>query len=194
MARLPAAVRRRQLLTEAVTVFAAKGFHGTAMTDVAVAAGVTKPVLYQHFASKRDLYLALLQDVGDRLRQAIEKVVAEAAGPRDQVVAGFTAYFRFVDENQAAFHLLFGGGTRRDPEFAEVGVRVEEAIANSVVDLIAVSSLRSDERAVLGHAIVGLAEGACRHWISRGRPGTPEEMAEQVAALAWAGLRGVGST
>jgi len=71
--RLPAAVRRRQLLDVATSAFARRGFHATSMTDVAVAAGVTKPVLYQHFASKRALYLEALNDVGCRLRQSIEK-------------------------------------------------------------------------------------------------------------------------
>lgn len=175
-------------------MFATKGFHGTAMTDVALAAGVTKPVLYQHFSSKRDLYLASLHDVGDRLRQAIEKVVAEAPTPRDQVLAGFSAYFRFVDEHQSAFHLLFGSGTRRDPEFAAVAEKAQEAIADAVVDLITVTSLGPEQRIVTGHAVVGLAEGACRYWISQGRPGRAEDVAAQVAGLAWAGLRGVGST
>jgi AcrR family transcriptional regulator len=53
--RLPAAARREQLLTVALTVFARDGFHGASMNDVADAAGVTKPVLYQHFLSKNDL-------------------------------------------------------------------------------------------------------------------------------------------
>ena len=55
--RLSATARREQILDIAVQVFAHQGFHGTSMNDVAVAAGVTKPVLYQHFASKRDLYM-----------------------------------------------------------------------------------------------------------------------------------------
>ena len=69
--RLPAAARREQLLAVALEVFARQGFHGTSMNDVADAAGVTKPVLYQHFRSKRELYLALLEEVGSRLRDAI---------------------------------------------------------------------------------------------------------------------------
>src|SRR5687768_4632909 len=69
--RLPAARRRQQLLDVALGVFAERGFHPTSMNDLAEAAGVTKPVLYQHFGSKRELYLELLDDVGTRLRTAI---------------------------------------------------------------------------------------------------------------------------
>ena len=70
--RLPAVQRRRQLLDVALEVFADHGFHGASMDDVATAAGVTKPVLYQHFGSKRDLYLQLLDDVGQRLLEVVQ--------------------------------------------------------------------------------------------------------------------------
>src|ERR1700756_201894 len=112
--RLPAVQRRRQLLDVSLDVFARQGFHGTSMAEVAEAAGVTKPVLYQHFRSKRELYLELLEDVGGRLRDEIDKATTGATSPREQVTADFRAYFRFVVEQEPAFRLLFGGGTRRD--------------------------------------------------------------------------------
>ena len=58
--RLPAEQRRTQLLEVAIEIFAERGFHATSMDDIAEAAGVTKPVLYQHFRSKRDLYREVL--------------------------------------------------------------------------------------------------------------------------------------
>ena len=76
--RLPAGERRDQILEVAVQVFAKNGYHGTSMNEVAEAAGVTKPVLYQHFDSKQDLYLALLADVGNRMSTAIAKATAGA--------------------------------------------------------------------------------------------------------------------
>src|SRR2546425_6955161 len=112
--RLPAPRRRRQLLDVAIDVFAAHGFHSTSMEDIADAAGVTKPVLYQHFSSKRELYLELLDDVGRRLMDLIAKAVAAALGPREQVEAGFASYFQFAADHQSAFNLLFGSGARRD--------------------------------------------------------------------------------
>ncbi len=85
--RLPAARRRRQLLDTARAVFAERGFHSTSMNDIADAAGVTKPVLYQHFSSKRDLFREVLEDVGGRLEETIAKAAAGAPGPREQVEA-----------------------------------------------------------------------------------------------------------
>ena len=105
--RLPAAERREQLLSVAITVFAEKGFHNTSMNDVADAAGVTKPVLYQHFASKRALYLELLAEIGAELRDTIAKATADAAGPRQQINLGFVAYFEFVADHADAFRVLW---------------------------------------------------------------------------------------
>jgi AcrR family transcriptional regulator len=181
------------LLDVALEVFARRGFHPTSMSDVAEAAGVTKPVLYQHFRSKRALYIELLDDVGGRLRDTIGKATSEASGPREQVEAGFAAYFEFVAGNEAAFALLFGGGSRRDVEFAEAVRRVEASIADAIAALIEVPGLDGDRRRLLAHGIVGLAEATGRHWMAHGISGPPELLASQVSELAWAGLRGIRS-
>jgi AcrR family transcriptional regulator len=189
-ARLPAAERRRQLLDVAVDVFAANGFHATSMDQVAEAAGVTKPVLYQHFRSKRNLYLALLDDVGSRLLEAITKATAAASSPREQVIAGFVAYFRFVTDSESAFQLLFGSGARRDQEFADYVRQVEAAIADAVADRID-TDIDDDHRRLLAHGIVGLAESTGRLWVSERFDADPEVVARRIADLAWAGLRTV---
>lgn len=188
--RLPAARRRRQLLDVALEEFAARGFHQTSMDDVAEAAGVTKPVLYQHFQSKRELYLELLDDVGAQLRSAIAEATSSAGGPRQQVEAGFAAYFRFVAEKESAFRLLFGGGARRDRQFAAAVRQVEDSIAQAIAVLIE-ADIDDDHRRLLAHGIVGLAEGTSRHWVGSGRDLDPDLLARRIAELAWAGLRGI---
>jgi AcrR family transcriptional regulator len=188
--RLPAAARRRQLLQVAVSRFAADGFHATAMNDIATAAGVTKPVLYQHFESKRDLYLAVLEDVGERMLSSIVAAVEVAGGPREQVASGFAAYFRFVDEQPDAFLVLFGSGTRSDPEFDRQARRVEDRIAGAVARLID-AEISPDHRQTVAHGIVGLGEVVGRQWLTAGREPAAEVVAARVAELAWSGLRGV---
>jgi AcrR family transcriptional regulator len=188
-ARLPAAARRRQLLDVALARFAEQGFHATSMEDVAEAAGVTKPVLYQHFRSKRALYLELLDDVGARLLEAITKATAAATTPREQVEAGFKAYFRFVAGHQEAFTLLFGSGARRDDEFAEAVREVEAAVATAIAGLI--SGVDAEDQQLVAHGIVGLAEGTSRHWVAHGLDLDPDLLAARIADLAWAGLRGL---
>ena len=188
--RLPATARREQLLEVAVGVFARQGYHGTSMNHVAEAAGVTKPVLYQHFDSKHDLYLALLEDVGNRLLDRIAKATSEATDGRSQTEQGFRSYFRWVAEDHEAFMLLFGSGSRRDEEFAAAVRKVTDEVANAIAPLIA-ADIEPEHRRTLAHAIVGMAEGASRRLVDAGTGFDPDELADEVAALAWAGLRGV---
>jgi AcrR family transcriptional regulator len=188
--RLPAHERRRQLLDTALEVFAAEGFHATSMNDVAEAAGVTKPVLYQHFTSKRQLYLELLEDVGAQLGARIADATATAGTPHEQVETGFVAYFRFVASHRSAYRLLFGGGPRRDAEFADAVRQVEEHLAGWVATLIH-ADVDDDHRRTLAFGLIGLAEGTSRFCIAEDLDFDPELLARQVAELAWAGLRGL---
>jgi AcrR family transcriptional regulator len=192
VARLPAERRRRQLLDVALGLFATGGFHGTSMDDLAEAAGVTKPVLYQHFGSKRELYLEVLDDVGNRLLTEIGKAAAAAGGPRQQVENGFSAYFRFVADNESAFRVLFVGSERGgdDRAFIDATRRVEDAIADAIAALIE-ADIDDEHRRLLAHGIVGLAESTSRHWLRHGRREDPQVLARWLADLAWAGLRSV---
>jgi AcrR family transcriptional regulator len=188
--RLPAAERRQQLVDTALTLFSERGMHGTSMDDIAEAAGVTKPVLYQHFRSKRALFLELLDEVGHTLLDAIAAATTGATTPREQVETGLTAYFQFVADHHASFVLLFGDGSRRDEEFAAAVNRVEEQIADFVAALIN-AGLEDDHRQLLAHAIVGMAENASRRWVASGAAEPAHVAAARVADLAWAGLRAV---
>ena len=188
--RLPAPARREQLLAVGLEVFARQGFHGTSMNDVADAAGVTKPVLYQHFSSKNELYLEVLRDIGGRLRDELGKAVADATSAHSQVEAGFRSYFQFFANEPFAFEVLFGDGSRRDDEFAREAHAVEESIAENIAQLIAIDDLSEFDRQVLAFGIVGLAEGASRYWMSRRVDLPPSELASRIADLAWYGLRG----
>ncbi len=191
--RLPAAERRRQLLQVALHAFAEDGFHGTSMNDVAEAAGVTKPVLYQHFTSKKALYRELVDDLGTRLEVAIMAAVDTADGGRQQVEAGFRAYFRWATGEGAAFRVLFAERNRADAELAAAVAKVESMMADRISALIEIEGLSPDERHVLALGIVGLAESTSREWLRLGLgPGdAADACADQVAQLAWAGLRGV---
>ncbi|HYI62508.1 MAG TPA: TetR/AcrR family transcriptional regulator [Acidimicrobiales bacterium] len=190
--RLPAAARRRQLLDVAQAEFADQGYHGVSMDRVAEAAGVTKPVLYQHFRSKRALYRELVDDVADRLASAVLKATADADSPREQVEAGFRVYFRFVSEHRDAFRLLFMADSRRDRDLTDALVRVEDAFAHTVAALIDVEGLSEPDRLLLARGIVGIAEVTSRHALTDTVPDPdPDATAHRVANLAWAGLRGI---
>lgn len=175
----------------ALHVFGERGYHQASMNEIADRAGVTKPVLYQHFRSKRELYLEVLREVGGRLREAVGKAVATADGPRQQVENGFKAYFGWVAATRGGFDVLFVGETRRDREFTAEALKVETEIADAIAELIAVEGLSDERRRLLAYGIVGIAETTCRHWLSNDLELDADQLAMQVAELAWAGLRGL---
>jgi AcrR family transcriptional regulator len=189
--RLPAAERRQQLLDVAVATFAKRGYRNTSMNDVAEAAGVTKPVLYQHFGSKHELFLELLRELGGRLRAELARSAEIAGSPRRQVELGMRAYFRWVADHQGGFSLLFSGESRNDPDFTHEVARVENEIADSVASLIVVEGLDDQHRRLLAMSVVGMAERAGRYWVNRQLDLDADELATQIAGLAWTGLRGL---
>jgi len=203
--RLTANARRRQLFDVALSLFAEHGYSATTMDDIAEAAGVTKPLVYQHFESKRALYLELLDAVSHRLIDRIVQSTAAAEGPRQQVELGFAGYFELMVDNEPAFRLLYGRDAPDDPELGAALHRVEETIAQAIDPLID-AGLDPEHRLLLAHAVVGMAEGASRHWLDvhGGGPdgaGGPDghaaraaeavRLAAQLADFAWAGLRQV---
>lgn len=190
--RLPGPQRRRQLLDVALETFGVGGYAEASMADIARAAGITKPVVYQHFTSKRALFLEVLDECGRRLESEVEKATANAVGPREQVEQGFSAFVRFFDENPAMFRTMFSDANRSDPEFADRMHRTELLLADRIASLIDVEDLTEADRTMLAHSIVGMAEGACRHWMSGGAQLPAERVGGLLADLAWAGLRGAG--
>src|SRR5437763_6586951 len=114
--RLPRGARRLQLLSAAQEVFVAQGFHAAAMDDMADRAGVSKPVLYQHFPGKRELYLALLEQQVDELAERVAGAMAGTDDNRQRVDGAVGAYFDFIDAEGEAFRLVFGFDLRNDDE------------------------------------------------------------------------------
>src|SRR4051812_10583220 len=95
--RLPRSARRKQLLAAAQQVFVAHGYHAAAMDDIAEAAGVSKPVLYQHFPGKLELYLALLDTHCDAMIAKMQSAMVATADNKERVKGAVKAYFDFVD-------------------------------------------------------------------------------------------------
>lgn len=191
--RLPAARRRSQLVDVALAAFSERGYAATTMEEIASAAGVTKPLLYQHFASKRALYLELVDDVTARLVAALAEAAGGETSPRRQVEEGMRAYFDFAFTNEAAMRILYDAP--RDEELARGLHSMESAIADFIEPLIA-ADIDGEHRRLLATAIVGMTEGATRHWLARrgvaGRATeSADELAAQLAELCWAGLRGI---
>jgi len=188
--RLPAAERRSLILAVARHEFAEKGYHATSMDDIAEAGGVTKPVLYQHFDSKRALYLALIDELASNMLATIGDATTRAPDGRSKTERGIIAYFEWMSANRDAFVVLFGSGSRNDEEFATAVRNVERLVADAIAPLID-AGIDQELQRRLAYALVGMSEGVSRHLIASGDAFDPTLVGSQLANFAWAGLRGV---
>lgn len=189
---MPADQRRLQLFEVAREKFAQQGFHATSMDEIAEAAGVTKPVLYQHFPSKRALYVELLEDTGRQLLTSLAEATGRAGSGRERVELGFRAYFEFAVNNPTAFRLLLSTSMRSDTEFARIVDEIIDAASETISTLIEIPTVSEAHRRTIANALVGMAESVGRRASHEGGE-TPDAdaLAAWVSELAWFGLRGV---
>jgi AcrR family transcriptional regulator len=189
--RLPRPARRTQLLGAAREVFVANGYHCAAMDDIAERAGVSKPVLYQHFPGKLDLYLALLDQHGDELVAAVRAALASTTDNKQRVAATIAAYFAFVDEDGGAFRLVFESDLTNDTAVRQRVERVTVECAEAISDVIREDTGFSDEQAhLVAVGLTGMAEVGARYWLARRGTISREEAAQLVGALSWRGISG----
>ncbi|CAB4674864.1 unannotated protein [freshwater metagenome] len=189
MTRLPRDERRAQLLTAALEIFSTAGYHAAGMDEIAEQAGVTKPVLYQHFPSKLDLYLAVLDLHIDSLVYEVQKAIASKKENVDRVHATTEAYFRFIDSESEAFRLLFESDALTEPQVQERLNRMTYECARAVSAVIAVDTGLPEESAMmLGVGLIGTAQVTARYWLNRDGRLPLEKAAEFVAQLQWRGI------
>ncbi len=187
--RLPRLARRRQLLGAAQEVFVAQGYHAAAMDEIAERAGVSKPVLYQHFPGKLELYLALLDEHAEGLVQRVRDALASTPDNKLRVQRTMEAFYDFVAGEGEAYRLVFESDLRN---VAPVRARVDrtnqqcaEMIAQVIQEDTGVSS---EEAHLLGMGLVGMAEVSARYWLSQSGS-IPKEHAEGlISRLSWRGI------
>jgi AcrR family transcriptional regulator len=190
-ARLPRDERRAQLLVAALEVFTAAGYHSAAMDEIADRANVSKPVLYQHFPSKLDLYLAVLDLHIDSLVFAIQKAIASNRENSSRVAATVEAYFGFIDNEGEAFRLLFESDMNLEPQVRERLNRMTYDCAAAVSAVISIDTgLGKEESMMLAVGIIGTVQTTARHWLDRDGKIDRQRATELVMNLIWRGISG----
>ncbi|TVZ04175.1 TetR/AcrR family transcriptional regulator [Trebonia kvetii] len=189
--RLPRLARRRQLLDAAMEVFVARGYHAAAMDEIAERAGVSKPVLYQHFPGKQELYLALLDESVETLIGAVADAMRSTTDNRQRVTATFAAYFEYVAEHSGTFRLVFESDFTSEPAVRARLAEADRICADLISQVIKEDAGLADEEAyLLSIGLLGMAQVSARYWLST-RDEIPREAAEQlVSRLAWRGISG----
>jgi len=190
--RLPRDQRRLQLLDAASEVFASKGYHAAAMDEIADAAGVSKPVLYQHFPSKLDLYLALLDQSCERLVEVLEEALSSTDNNANRVNATVAAFFEFVSSTSGDFRFVFESDLTGEDAVQQRLARVNHEISGAIADVITEdTSLPRPQAKLLAVSLVGIAQVSARYWISGGISAiTLDEAKHLVSNLAWRGISG----
>ncbi len=189
--RLPRDERRAQLLVAALEVFTVAGYHSAAMDEIADRANVSKPVLYQHFPSKLDLYLAVLDLHIDSLVFAIQKAIAANRENSARVAATVEAYFGFIDSEGEAFRLLFESDMNVEPQVRERLNRMTYDCAAAISAVISIDTgLGKEESMMLAVGIIGTVQTSARHWLDRDGKIDRRRATELVMNLIWRGISG----
>lgn len=188
--RLARAERRSQLLKAAREVFVAKGYYNAVVDDIAERAGVSKPVVYQHFPGKLELYLALLDESTSAMVDAVRTALASTHDNKQRVAATMDAYFGFVGDERGAYRLLFESDLVHDAEVRERVTRSQHECAALVSEVIADDTgLGDGESMLLAIGLIGMAQVSARWALTTDVVGSGPA-ASLVAQLAWRGLSG----
>jgi AcrR family transcriptional regulator len=183
-----------QTLAAARGLFAERGYADVKMDEIAAAVGVTKPLLYNYFGNKERLYIACMERAGDALTESVGAAVAASASPGDALGAGVHAFFAFLDDDRAAWAVLFDETL---PNAGEVAERVAEYRGRilAFVSASMLAQLPSDKREgakveieALSTALLGAAEALARWWL-RTEALSADEAAELLIATVEPGLR-----
>jgi AcrR family transcriptional regulator len=193
--RLPRGARRAVLLEAAQNVFVANGYHSAAMDDIAERAGVSKPVLYQHFPGKLDLYLALVNTHVDVLVMTLRDALASTNDNKSRIRAAVAAYFDFVDREDQAFRLVFESDLRNEPAVREAVERSERTCAEAIAAVISADAgLDKDQATLIAVGMIGLCQTAARYWLRTERAVPKHEAIERLSRFAWKGFAGLPLT
>lgn len=187
--RLPRTERRVQLLAAAQRVFSANGYHAAAMDEIAEQAGVSKPVLYQHFPGKLDLYIALLESHVDELVGRVQEALGSTTDNKQRVQAAVGAFFAFVSNDAGAFRMVFESDLRGEPAVQEAVDRATSASVDAITETITADAGLDEAKArLLAVGLVGLSQVSARFWLTHHSTMSREEAVDLTATLAWRGI------
>lgn len=185
--------RRARITEAALTVFATRGYHATAMEEIATAAGVTRSVLYDHFPSKRVLLITVLQEQNALLVEHIGARITGSGSPGRRLRATLDAYFSFAEHRPLARRLLFDHTDENDPEIKAVRWGIRETRTRAVAIMLArdLSRLGFDAESEIAQAVVELllssTDGLAQWWARH--PAVPrEELVNAAMRILWNGL------
>lgn len=193
-ARQSGAQRRQTILNAAAAAFAARGYHATTMREIALAAGITKPVLYDHFASKQQLFITLIESARDELTAGSARAMRRDAPAMVRFRTAIEGFFSYVEQRPDAAKVLFAP-PEGDPEVGAAAQRVQREATARLVALLATErdvlpgAPDRDRRLEVFMEFIKIGLHGLADWWTA-HPDTPREaLVAAVMDLAWNGLR-----
>ncbi|MCT1367509.1 TetR/AcrR family transcriptional regulator [uncultured Kocuria sp.] len=190
--RLPGPARRRQLLSVARRHFANHGFHRSTMEDIATAADITKPVLYQHFSSKTELYEAVLDSRIELFEhQVITPLLLDLDG-RERTRRMISNFMSVVIDDPAAYRLIFLSDMRGQEQCrSKIDGLVERVSGRLSTTMQETSAIPAPESDFLAHSLVMLAIGAAETISANPSPSVQKRQEFLLFQLVWGGVDGL---
>jgi AcrR family transcriptional regulator len=193
--RLPRDERRGQLLGAASEIFVDRGYHAAGMDEIADRAGVSKPVLYQHFSSKLELYLAVLARHIDNLVSGVRQALRTTTDNRQRLRSAVQAFFDFIEHDGQGYRLIFENDYVSEPQVAAQVKVATESCTDAVFDLISRDSgLEAHRARMIAVGLVAVSVDSARYWLNNERPISKDDAVEGTVAFAWGGLSHVPLT
>lgn len=156
---------RRELLDAATTVLAEKGLERTKISDIAAAADVGVGTFYLHFATKRDLFHALVEETARRLKETVDAARASARGPLESMLAADAAFCRFAQQNREVFKIVFGHAAAYNDVIHRAQAGFAADIEDTVREGTASGVFTPLPPAVVAQALVGMATQVLSWWV-----------------------------
>lgn len=195
--RMSAPARRQRIETAAIEVFAERGYDAAALGEIATAAGVTRTVLYDHFRSKRELYLQVLDSQNAAMLAEVGAGITSAGGGPERLRSTVAAYLSFARQRPSARRLLVDPIPTGDTELDQVLAAYRTARTHAVTAMLAPDLARSgvtvgsDESAVVVELLITGVDGVARWWQEH-PAASLEDVTDIAARLLWNGLPRIG--
>jgi AcrR family transcriptional regulator len=186
---MPAPLRREAILAAAEEVFAANGYHGASLDDIAQAAGISKALIYEHFASKRELHASLITAYVEEIFRRLQANATAGLRGEERLRGGIDAFLSFVEEHREGWRALFRDAA--DPEVGDVVVRVQAQATGVIAALIAADpdAPHESEQAIEMHAALlsGAVQSLANWWYDH-QDVPRQRLVDRAIEFCWVGL------
>lgn len=191
--RLSAADRREQLISVAQQLFAEHGVQPTTVEDIATAAGVTKPLIYEHFGGKEGLYAVVVDRAMRDLLDQLVGSLTSGGSSRELLERGALALLTYIEEHPAAFRVLLrdSPSSRGSGSAASIMSTVAGHVEEIIVEVFRRNDLDIEAVPIYAQMLVGMIGFTGEWWIESGSSLSRETVAAHMVNLAWHGLGGI---